>query len=201
MTNKEVIIYGCGGHARSVADVILSSFGDVHLTFVDKNAMPGEQIFGFDVVPEVEPTPDMAYFLAIGDNQKRRQMREALNQHLIEVVAHNAHVGREATIGPGCFVGHEAYIGPLAEIGENTIINTRAIIEHEVVIGKDSQIAPGVIIGGRTRIGDNVFVGLGATILDGLEICPDVVIGASAVVVKNISEPGTYVGIPAKKTL
>lgn len=199
MEKNEFIVYGCGGHARSVADVILSNSGDVRLTFVDEAAQPGEQIFGFDVVPEVEPNSNQAYFLAIGNNEKRRQMRETLGKPLTEVIAHNAYVGREAVIGPGCFIGHEAYIGPLARVGEDTIVNTRAIIEHEVEIGRDSQIAPGVIIGGRTRVGDNVFVGLGATVLDGLEICSDVVIGASAVVVKSITEPGTYVGIPAQK--
>lgn len=200
MESKEFVIYGCGGHARSVADVILSNSENIKITFVDEAAKPGEHLFGFEVVPTIEVKSDKLYFVAIGDNLKRRQLQEELDMPLAEVIAHNAYIGHESKIGAGCFVGHEAYIGPQAIIGNNTIINTRAIIEHEVQIGKDSQIAPGVIIGGRTRLGNNVFVGLGATIIDGLEIASNVVIGAAAVVVNNIHEPGTYVGTPARRT-
>lgn len=197
--SEEYIVYGCGGHARSVADVILSNSEQVHITFVDEAAQPGEKIFGFDVVPAAPQSPETAHFLAIGDNARRKTLNDALGVRMQEIIAANAYVGREASVGAGSFVGHEAYIGPDAKIGENCIINTRAIIEHEVVVGDFAQIAPGVIIGGRTKIGESAFIGLGAVILDGLTICPGVIIGASAVVIDSIDEPGTYVGVPARK--
>ena len=50
----------------------------------------------------------------------------------------------------------------------------------------------------KTIIGDNVSIGSNATILP-VDICNDVVIGAGAVVTKNITEPGTYAGNPVKK--
>ena len=50
----------------------------------------------------------------------------------------------------------------------------------------------------KTIIGDKVFIGSNATILP-VEICNDVIIGAGAVVTKNINEPGIYAGNPAKK--
>lgn len=48
-----------------------------------------------------------------------------------------------------------------------------------------------------TRIGNRVFIGSNATVLP-VTICDDVVIGAGAVVTKDITEPGTYAGNPAK---
>ena len=50
----------------------------------------------------------------------------------------------------------------------------------------------------KTKIGNNVSIGSNATILP-IEICDNVVIGAGAVVTKNIVESGVYVGNPAKK--
>lgn len=51
----------------------------------------------------------------------------------------------------------------------------------------------------RMDMGNNVFCGVGSTIIDKISICDDVVIGAGAVVIEDIVEPGTYVGIPAKE--
>ena len=52
---------------------------------------------------------------------------------------------------------------------------------------------------GNTEIGSGVLVGAGAQVLQGLSICDNVVIGAGAVVTKNIFAPGVYTGIPARK--
>lgn len=201
MDNKEFVIYGAGGHARSVADVILSNSPDAHITFVDESAKPDERIYGFEVVREKSQDDGKDYFVAIGDNERRKAQSSALgNLVTAEVIANDAHIGKEAVIGKGTFVGHEAYVGPLTQIGENCIINTRAILEHEVVVGSNSSIAPGAIIGGRVTIGENVFIGLGARVIDNVSICSDVVIGAASTVVDSITEPGTYVGTPARKT-
>jgi sugar O-acyltransferase (sialic acid O-acetyltransferase NeuD family) len=200
--SREVIIFGAGGHARSVADVMLSSSPDAHITFVDESAKPEEEIFGFDVVTNLDipaESDGREYFVAIGNNGKRKAQREILGQLATsEVLALDAHIGKDAEIGAGVFIGHAAYIGPLVKIGEGTIINTRALIEHEGEIGANSQISPGAIIAGRVKLGENVFVGIGARIIDGITVCSDVVIGASATVVESIESPGTYVGTPAR---
>ncbi|NMB64651.1 MAG: hypothetical protein GYA16_07255 [Spirochaetes bacterium] len=89
------------------------------------------------------------------------------------------------------------HIGPFCKIGDNNIINNGAIIDHEVSIGNHCHLAPNSTISGRTLIGDYVFLGVGATIIDKLKVCSNVTIGAGAVVTKDITEPGTYVGVPA----
>jgi UDP-N-acetylbacillosamine N-acetyltransferase len=199
MAGEEIVIYGAGGHARSVADVLLAKSSDISIIFVDGNAQPGEKIYGFDVVAEIEPDSDKHYFVAIGDNEKRRAIRESLGSlATMSVIATDAHLGKDSVIEPGAFIGHETYIGPLARVGEGSIINTRAIIEHEVQIGINSQVGPGAIIGGRAIIGDRVLIGLGARIIDSIAICSNTVIGAAATVVDSIPSPGTYVGTPAR---
>lgn len=194
MENK-ICIIGCGGHARSVADVILNNDPSVQLIFADENAHNGETIFGYPVVRNVPPDAENI-FVAIGDNKKRREL--ANGKQLISIVAHSATVSSTAVIEDGCFIGAGAHIGPFAHIGRGTIVNTNAVVEHEVGIGAFSHFAPNSTVCGRTRIGDNVFLGAGTTVKDGVEICSDVVVGAGSVVIKDISKAGMYVGTPAK---
>lgn len=121
----------------------------------------------------------------------------------------------------GCTIGNGTFIGPFVEIqkdvtiGERCKIQSHAFVCELVTIGNDCFIGHGVMFindlfseGGpamgkkelwkSTNIGNNVSIGSNATILP-VSICDHVVIGAGAVVTKNITERGTYAGNPAKK--
>ena len=92
-----------------------------------------------------------------------------------------------------------ACINSSAKIGKHCIINTGAIIEHDNIIEDYVHISPQVALGGTIKVGENTHVGIGATVKNNIEICSNCIIGAGAVVVKDIIEKGTYVGVPAKK--
>ena len=121
----------------------------------------------------------------------------------------------------GCSIGDGSFVGPFVEIqknttiGKNTKIQSHSFICELVSIGNECFIGHGVMFindlfsEGRpangnkdfwknTKIGNNVSIGSNATILP-IEICDNVVIGAGAIVTKNITESGVYVGNPAKK--
>lgn len=121
----------------------------------------------------------------------------------------------------GARIGNQCFIGPFVEIQKTVVIGDRCKIQSHsficelVTIGDDSFIGHGVMfindlfdegrpaMGDKTKwkstvIGRNVSIGSNATILP-VEICDNVVIGAGAVVTKNIYEPGIYAGNPAKK--
>jgi acetyltransferase-like isoleucine patch superfamily enzyme len=120
----------------------------------------------------------------------------------------------------GCSIGNNCFVGPFVEIqkdvtiGNNTKVQSHTFICELVTIGNDCFIGHGVMFindlfsgGGpargdkskwkSTKIGNNVSLGSNATILP-IEICDNVVIGAGAVVTKNITQPGVYAGNPAK---
>ena len=120
----------------------------------------------------------------------------------------------------GCSIGDDCFIGPFTEIqrtariGARTRVQSHAFICEMVSIGDDCFIGHGVMfindtfsIGGPARgqkeiwrptsIGNRVSIGSNATLLP-VQICDDVVIGAGAVVTKDITEVGTYVGNPAR---
>lgn len=194
-----IVLYGCGGHSRSVADIILLNNPSTELLFVDDNARENEKLFGFAVVKHAQSAADN-FIITIGDNHKRKiKLAELGENNLVSVVSKYAHLGFKSSVGKGCFIANFCHIGPEAVIGKNTIINNAAIVEHEVVVGCHCHIGPNATISGRCKIGDLVFVGVGATVKDYITICSDVVIGAGATVVKDIVEPGIYVGSPVYK--
>ena len=121
----------------------------------------------------------------------------------------------------GCSIGDDVFIGPFVEvqkdvtIGKGTKIQSHTFICELVTIGEDCFVGHGVMFindllakGGpargdktlwkETSIGNQVSIGSNATILP-IRICDNVVIGAGAVVARDVVEPGTYAGNPAKK--
>jgi len=121
----------------------------------------------------------------------------------------------EAKIGNNCFIGPFVEIQKGVIIGNDTKIQSHTFICEKVTIGNNCFISHGAMFindkfssggpaGGdqtkweATKIGNHVSIGTNATILP-VEICNDVVIGAGSVVTKNITEPGIYIGNPARK--
>ena len=120
----------------------------------------------------------------------------------------------------GCFIGDNTKIGAFVEIQKNAVIGKNCKISSHTFICEGVTIEDNCFIGhgvmfindlfseGKpsgdqnkwqpTRIGNHVSIGSNATILP-VHICDQVVIGAGAVVTKDITEPGVYAGNPAKK--
>lgn len=119
----------------------------------------------------------------------------------------------------GCKIDDESFVGPFveiqkgAEIGKRCRIQSHAFVCELVTIGDDCFISHGAmfindpfVTGGpvgkpelwrKTNVGNRVSIGTNATILP-VAICDKAVIGAGAVVTKDITEPGFYVGNPAR---
>lgn len=120
----------------------------------------------------------------------------------------------------GCLIGDNSFVGPFVEIqkevkiGRNCKIQSHSFICSLVTIGDDCVVGHGVVFindlfkngqtaGGDvnqwkpTEIGDHVLIGSNATILP-VKICDNVVIGAGAVVTRDITRSGIYAGNPAK---
>lgn len=120
----------------------------------------------------------------------------------------------------GCVLGDGVFVGPFVEIqsgvsvGARTRVQSHAFICDLVTIGEDCFISHGAKFvndpfrtggparGDRTKygattIGNRVSIGTNATVLP-CRICDDVVVGAGAVVTKDLTEPGVYAGVPAR---
>ncbi|HEV7881292.1 acetyltransferase [Bradyrhizobium sp.] len=199
---RGLVVFGFGGHARSVADIALT-LGIEEIIFVDEAAHVNESLWGFPLRKTFdEQLPDgWQAFAASGDNQTRQVQVAAIagrSWPLATLVSPTATIGNQSSISAGCFIGHHAHVGPLSIIGEACIINTGAVVDHECKIGDYTHVSVNASVAGRCHLGSFVFLGAGAVVIDKVSIADSITVGAGGVVIKSLVEPGTYVGAPAR---
>lgn len=198
---KTVVLIGAGGHARAVYGLLTACDYSVQ-GFYDNDYRADEYIAeakALGILEEVNPQFNL--ILAVGDNALREKLfHKFSNQVLLQNIIHpSALLVDPVEVGSSNLIFHGVCINAFAKLGNNNLINTSAIIEHEVSIGSNNHISIGAILAGRVRIGNGCYIGAGAIIKDGVSITDNCTIGAGTVVLNNITESGTYVGIPAKK--
>ena len=199
-----LLLLGAGGHACVVADAALrqGAWSQVSASGAG-GAANGDLLPG---VPQQAREAALAahgtqpVHVAIGDNAARR--REALvlpEGQLASVVHPLASVSPHAQVQPGCFIAAQAVVAPRAALAVGVIVNHGSVVDHDCQIGAFSHIAPGATLAGGVEVGEGVLVGAGARLLPGVSVCAGATVGAGAVVTKNIAEPGTYAGVPARR--
>lgn len=200
--NKQLIVLGFGGHARSVADVAMA-MGYETLVFLDENAREGEMFLDFHVLKSFLPDDPKVWcaFPASGNGLVRKAQTELIEQkgwQLVSLIAPSATLGVGSEVDNGVFVGQQAHIGPMAKVGRGCIVNTGAVIEHECYVGEYAHISVNAVLAGRSSLGEYSMLGACATIIDGISVSAGVIVGAGAVVNKSLSISGTYAGVPAR---
>jgi UDP-3-O-[3-hydroxymyristoyl] glucosamine N-acyltransferase len=83
-------------------------------------------------------------------------------------------------------------------VGANSILNVGCIIAHHSILGPSCFLSPAVKIAGFVKVAASSTLGIGTVVIDNISICSGVRTGAGSVVIDDITEPGLYVGIPAK---
>lgn len=194
---------GAGGQTRSLIPILLQNHYIVH-GILDDTFEPGreELIMSSKLIGKLNDYRQMyPVVLAFGDNQKRMQLFELFKNYILQdnLIHSTAFIDPEATLGISNQVFGRCFINAKAVIGDNNIINTGCIIEHEVKTGSHNHISVGSLLCGRVSIGDQCFIGAGAVVIDKISICSNVTVGANSVVINHITEPGVYVGNPARK--
>ena len=122
--------------------------------------------------------------------------------HQTFYMASSASVSGDLVAHEYSFINMDCVIGPKVELGRYCML-----APHVSIIGGDHVFSkPGVpiIFSGRpelprTIIGDDVWIGYGAIIMAGIRIGPGAIVGAGAVVTKDIPAYEIHAGIPAKK--
>jgi len=149
------------------------------------------------------PNSDVAYIISITrDINERKEVIDKLADYTFATFVHNSVVRYE-----NCIIGKGTFIAPFCSIFYNATINSHCIIgpysmiSHNAVVGIGSIIHPGVMIAGGSQIGNLCLLGIRSTVIDKITICDNVFVGANALVTKNITEPGNYVGTPCRKVL
>jgi sugar O-acyltransferase (sialic acid O-acetyltransferase NeuD family) len=142
------------------------------------------------------------FFVAIGNNATREKIQlklvnEGLN--LVSLVHPSAVIGTDVEIGIGTAVMAGVVINSSSRVGKGCIINTSSSLDHDNIIGDYVHISPGASLAGTVRVEKGTWLGIGSVVSNNVNICSGCKLGAGAVVVKDITEPGTYVGVPVRR--
>ena len=152
-------------------------------------------------VTEYEKFLESYFVVAIGNAEIRQKIADRLQGVKWYTAIHPSAVISQidVEIGEGTVVMANAVVNSGVSIGKHCIINSGAVVEHDNIIEDFVHISVGVKLAGTVHIGKRSWIGIGAVISNNISVCPDCMIGAGGVVVKDISESGIFVGVPVKK--
>lgn len=202
---KNLVIIGAGGYAKSVLDSV-DHMNFKMIGFLDDIKLKGEMHQGYPILGDsldtLENAESYVYFVAIGNNSKRKAWFDKLkarNLSLINVIDHSALVSHHATIGEGSFIGKLAIVNHGSSVGDNCVINTRALVEHGCHIGNHVNVSTNCTLNGDVVCREGCFVGSGVVVNGQLTIGEWSLVGSGAVVIKDVESHSTVVGVPAKQ--
>ncbi|WP_041139742.1 acetyltransferase [Beduini massiliensis] len=200
---NELIVIGAGGHGKVVADIAYNN-GYTNISFLDdyKKEINGYKVIG--KIKDIENFDSKGYdfIIAIGNNAVREKIQNQLKDkgcNLVTLIHESAFVSKYTEVGKGTVIMPNSVINAGSKIGEGCIINTGCTIDHDCTIQNYVHISPGAHVAGTVEIGKRTWVGIGSSIINNIKICEDCIFGAGSVVIKDIFNSGTYVGMPVRK--
>ncbi|HSU56389.1 MAG TPA: acetyltransferase [Candidatus Dormibacteraeota bacterium] len=207
---KKLLIWGAGGHAKVVADLVDVLGSHEIVAFFDDVANPGRgrKLLAVRVVTEREEfkrlisgTPTEV-IVAIGNCEARTGLANearVMGLQLAPALVHpRATVASGVTLGAGSVVLAGAVVNTGTTIGENVIVNTSSSVDHDCVLKDGVHICPGAHLAGDVTVDRGAWVGIGATVIEKVRIGERALIAAGAVVVRDVPAGAVAKGCPGK---
>lgn len=202
--NDAVAIFGTGGFAREVACILHDQGrGDRIVAFHEPDEVyRARELLGVPVQPQsvFDPRRQRAV-VGIGNPALRQKVvGELPSDTVFDTLIHPTVVMSQwVEVGAGSIICAGCVLTCQISIGEHCHINLNTTVGHDCTFGDFCTVAPGTNISGNCEFGNRVNVGTQASFRQHVRVCDDAVIGMGTVVVKDIVEVGTYMGVPAKK--
>ena len=206
---KQIVIIGAGGFGREI-QWLIERINEKELTweikgYIDDGIQAGTIINGYPVLGGINKLLDMqqeiAVVCAIGSSVTRKKIIERIsNNSNIEfpnLIDPSVQMSKYVKLGKGNIICAGTILTVNIEIEDFSILNLDCTVGHDVVLNSFVTVYPSVNISGCVTVGKTTEIGTGTKIIQGKTISEHVIIGAGAVVVKNIDISGTYVGMPA----
>jgi sugar O-acyltransferase (sialic acid O-acetyltransferase NeuD family) len=199
--NSQIIIYGAGGHAKAVMEMV-QAIGAFRIAGIldDNAALTGNSVLGIPVLGTRELLPrlvEQGVRLAangvggIIDINIRMKLFDLLTGYgfAFPILRHpRAMVEPSAQVFDGVQVFANAYVGSSTILHEKCMINTGAIISHDCEIGSFTHIAPGAMLAGHVHVGEKALVGMGVTTTIGIKIGSGARVGNGAILLADVPE-------------
>ena len=203
-----VLVVGSGSQARYVIDILANEPGAiVGLAEIENRKNVGTSVNGVPIVCMVEEIPskfspdECRLIVAYGNQARKKEIAVSLHEKgygFASAVSPHAYVSPTAALSDGCIVNPGAVVMPNARLGAHVILHSKTVVEHDCLLEDYANLAPGVCLAGRVRIGE------GAVLFTGCSVIPDVtvgawaVVGAGAVVLRDVPPAARVAGVPAR---
>ena len=208
---QDIVIFGAGGFGREVMWMLEESnrshpFWNIRGFIDDTPSFRGKTIQNYPVLGHtkwlMDQTKKINVLCCLGDSTDRKKVVHTVskNPHIVfpSFIANNVIHPPTVSLGKGCIICSSAVITVNVTMGDFVIVNYNATIGHDSRIEDFVSIYPSVNVSGYVHVGTSSHLGVGSQILPHLTIGKHVIIGAGAVVTKDIPSHCTAVGIPAR---
>lgn len=201
----DVYLYGAGGHAKVIMDILAVS-GKKVVAFVEDNLSPDKlNIHGIPVISANKLSSigvdESAWIVAIGNNKVRQKVADHLRSQgyrFATAIHPSVQIGSDVKIGPGTVIMANAVINVDTVIGSHVIINTGATVDHDCQVNDYAHIAPGCSLCGQVSLGEGSLLGVGTKVIPATTIGQWTVCGAGSIVNKSLPSSVVAYGCPAK---
>lgn len=189
----KILIIGIGARARCDADIVRSLGMEVH-EFIDAEVQDDE------IVELVEWSPTKHAIISHGDAHRRNHLVELLSRRLTftRIISPRAYVSDDASIMMDTVIYPNATIMPHAVVGAHTKVDAGCVVSHDCHVGAYVNLAAGVVLGGRVRVGKLTSLHVNSAIIPGVSVGEDCVVGAGAVVLRDVRDGRMVFGNPAR---
>ena len=204
---KDILIIGASGFGREVAWLIEELEEWNIKGFIDDNEnLRGKTINEYEVLGNCDDlmqfTSPINVVIAIGNPKIRKQIYQKLSKNpniLYPNIANDVRISNTNRLGIGNIICTHTILTTNITIGNFNHINLSCTLGHDAILKDYVTVYPGVNISGNVVIGSLAELGTGSKIIQGITISGEIIVGAGGVVVKDLINKGTYVGIPVKK--
>lgn len=204
--NEKCIIVGAGSYGQVYAEYLNKNY-DI-LGFIDDNIdLLHKEIVGIKVLGDFNfllshISKDINVFIPIGNNRVRVQLFTRvleLGFKTPNFIHENALIHSTVKVGKAVYILPGSKIMPFTHIEDFVMLSLGVNVAHHVYIKQGCFFSQGSNIGASIKILQNVFCGIGSTIMTGVkEVGSNSVIGAGAVIIRDVPEGATVVGNPGK---
>lgn len=204
---EKLLIVGAGGLGKEVVDLILNLDRFEIAGFLDddpykKNTMINQIPVMGDLGQLDKHRAIKHLIIAIANPAIKKRIAHIAGKigfQFPNLIHPSVVFGSSVSLGQGNIICAGSIVSTEVCLQSFITINPQCGIGHESTLHSYSTLYWGVHLGGNTIIGESCELGTHSCVLQGLQLADNVVLGAGAVTVKNIKEPATYVGIPARK--
>ena len=190
--NKRLAIIGAGGHGKVVGEIALLNQYETINFFDDR--VNDIKVFPFTIIDTLDYLKEHQkdyddFFVAIGDNQIRRDKIILLKKHkmnIVSLVHPKSTISKFSSLGIGTCVMANAVVNPGALINEGVIVNTSSSVDHDCTIEDFAHISPNCSLSGGVKIGKFTHLGTGTSVHPGINIGDNVKTGIGSRIFKDI---------------